>query len=344
MAGVLAQEIAAQPEAVASFLDRQVGPARAIVGKLAPFSYVLVAARGSSDHAALYAQYAWGYLARLPVAGAAPSLHTIYNRPPRFADALVVGISQSGQSPDVVAVVADARKQGRPTIAVTNDPASPLGQAADHVIELGTTEQSIAATKTYTCQLAAMALLGALLSRDEANLEELRRLPAAMGLTLDAAMLAAERAAEELREATDLVILARGLNLCTAHEAALKLRELLRLHTYPFSAADFRHGSIALLDRGLPITMIMPSGATFDDMAALGRQLAAGGGRILAISDDDRARKDARFFLPMARVPEWLSPLVAVLSVQRLVLALAAARGLDPDNPRGLADKVVRTL
>lgn len=345
MAGsVLASEIASQPETVARFLERQLAPARRLVASVGQFSYVLLAARGSSDHAALYAQYLWGYLARLPVALAAPSLHTLYHTPLRLADALVVGISQSGQSPDVVSVVEEGRRQGRPTVAVTNDPASPLARAADHVIELGTSERSIAATKTYTCQLAAMALLGALWSRDERRVDELVHLPQAMQVTLEGAIQPAQAAADLLREAPLLLTIARGLNLGTAHEAALKLRELLRLPTQAFSAADFRHGSIALLTEGLAALLFMPAGAAYDDMAALARDLAAGGARLAVVSDQAAAARDARVWLPTASLPEWLSPLVAVLPAQRLALALAAARGLDPDRPRGLAEKVVRTL
>jgi glutamine---fructose-6-phosphate transaminase (isomerizing) len=140
-----------------------------------------------------------------------------------------------------------------------------------------------------------------------------------------------------------LLTIGRGISLGTAHEAALKLREILRLPTQPFSAADFRHGSIALLTEGLAALLIMPSGAAFDDMATLARDLGAGGARLYAVSDSPAAEAATRVRLPMAAVPEWLSPAVTVLPVQSLALALAAARGLDPDHPRGLADKVVRT-
>src|SRR4051812_14911441 len=183
MASVLAAEIASQPDTIARFLDREVEPTRRVVAQLPRFSYVLLAARGSSDHAGIYAQYLWGFLGGLPVALAAPSLQTLYHTPLRLDDALVIGISQSGQSPDVVSIVEEARRQGRPTLAVTNDPASPLARAADHVIELGADERSIAATKTYTTQLAAVALLGALGARDESRLEELKRVPEAMSRT-----------------------------------------------------------------------------------------------------------------------------------------------------------------
>jgi glucosamine--fructose-6-phosphate aminotransferase (isomerizing) len=343
MASVLAAEIASQPDTIARFLDREVEPTRRVVAQLPRFSYVLLAARGSSDHAGIYAQYLWGVLGGLPVALAAPSLHTLYRSPLRLDDALVIGISQSGQSPDVVSIIEEAARQGRPSLAVTNDPSSPLARAAGHVIELGATERSIAATITYTTQLTAVALLGALWSRDEARLAELVRLPEAMQRTLAGADEPAARAAALLRETPLLLTIARGIALGTAHEAALKLRELLRLPTQPFSAADFRHGSIALLTRELAALLLMPSGAAFADMMALARDLHAGGAQLFAISDAPEVDPLVRVRLPIASVPEWLSPPVAVLPVQSLALALAAERGLDPDHPRGLADKVVRT-
>jgi glucosamine--fructose-6-phosphate aminotransferase (isomerizing) len=339
---VLVTEMESQPETVARFFDRQLGPARQLVASLPPFTHVLLAARGSSDHAGIYAQYLWGLLGGLPVALAAPSLHTLYRAQLRLDGALCIGISQSGQSPDVVSVVEEGRRQGRPTIAITNDPASPLARAADHVIELGAVERSIAATKTYTTQLAAVAMLGALWSRDEKNVTELARLPEAMARTLTDAVPAAGRAGEELASAPLLITIARGLTLGTAHEAALKLRELVRLPTQPFSAADFRHGSIALVGEGFPCLLIMPSGAAYDDMTALAKELNSVT-KVYAISNDPGAAAHSHIVLPMAAVPEWLSPPVAVLPAQRLALAIAAARGLDPDNPRGLLNKVVRT-
>jgi glucosamine--fructose-6-phosphate aminotransferase (isomerizing) len=341
---VLASEIASQPDTVGRFFDRQLEPARKLISGLPNFSYVMLAARGSSDHTGLYAQYLWGIMAGLPVALAAPSLNTLYRRSLRLDDALVVGISQSGQSPDIVAVVEEGRRQGRPTISVTNDPNSPLARAADHVIALDAPEKSIAATKTYTSQLAAVALLGAVWSRDLKRLDELKSLPAAMERTLAGASEPAARAAAELKDAGMFTALARGLSLGTAHEAALKLRELARLPTQGYSAADFRHGPIAVLAQGLPVLMVMPSGDTFDDMADLERQLHAGGAHVYVVSDDPRVAPTARVHLPTAPVSEWMSPLVSVLPVQKLAVALTYARGLDPDNPRGLPQKVVRTL
>ncbi len=347
MASTLVAEIASQGSEIARLLERQVDPVRRLVRELPPFSYVVVAARGSSDHAAAYARYIWGALAGLQVVSAAPSLHTLYKAPMRYDGALVVGISQSGQSPDVVAVIEEARRQGRPTLALTNDTASPLARVADHVIDLcASPEQSIAATKTYTCQLTAVAMLGAAwAAQPDARFDELLAIPTAVARTLEGAAAPAAQAATRLRDATTVLPIARGINYATACEMALKLRELLRLSTHAFSAADFRHGSIALVTDRLPMALIMPRGAAFADMVTLAGELRARQGDLTVISDDEAVGAQADSFLPLvASVPEWLSPLTAILPAQLLAVELACVKGLDPDRPRGLADKVVRTL
>ena len=185
MTSLLEEEIASQPRVVARLLDHELAHIQRTVAALPPFRYVVIAARGSSDHAALYAKYAWGALAGYSVALAAPALYTLYGAPPRLEGALVIGISQSGQSPDIVAVVEEAKRQGCPTLAICNDAASPLAAAADTAINLHAgAERSVAATKTYTAELVTMAALAACLSRDPARLDELRRLPAAMEAAL----------------------------------------------------------------------------------------------------------------------------------------------------------------
>src|SRR5258708_2436816 len=158
MASLLEQEIYSQPEVIARLLERESVHIAQVVAQLPPFNYVLIAARGTSDHAATYATYSWATLAGYPVALATPSLHTLYKMSPRMEGALVVGISQSGQSPDIIAVLQEAKRQGRPTLAITNDSTSPLATMADHVIELHSgPERTLAPTKTYTSQLTVIA-------------------------------------------------------------------------------------------------------------------------------------------------------------------------------------------
>src|SRR5712691_2207714 len=344
MASLLEQEIWSQPEVITRLLEREIRHVEQIVAQLPAFDYVLIAARGSSDHAATYAKYAWTTLAGYPVALAAPSLLTMYKAPPRLAGALVVGISQSGQSPDIVAVLEEGKRQGRPTLAITNDGTSPLATTADHVVELHVgPERSVAATKTYTAQLAVMALFAAFWSGDRDRLASIQSLPQALETTLQGASEIAQRV-ERYRYMDRCVIIGRGYNYATSFELALKLKELTYVMASSYSSADFRHGPIATVENGLPVFLIMPAGATFDDMLELAQDLRQRGAELLVISESEEALALARTALSIAPgVPEWLSPLSAIIPGQLVALHLALAKGLNPDVPRGL-QKVTRTL
>lgn len=341
---LLEEEIASQPEVIGNLLAREIEHIGEIAAQLPPFEYVMIAARGSSDHAAVYAKYAWGGLAGRSVALASPSLHTLYETSPRLDGALVVGVSQSGQSPDILAVVAEGKRQGRPTLAITNDGASPLAAAADHVVELHAgNERSVAATKTYTTQLAVMATFAAVWSGSQERLAELRRLPDALERTLKGAAGVAQRT-ERYRYMDGCVVIGRGYNLATAFELALKLKELTYVMAIPYSSADFRHGPIATIDEGSAAILVMPEGRALDDLLALARELRYRGAELLVISDAPQALECATVALPLAAsTPEWLSPVTAIVPGQVLALHLALAKGLDPDAPRGLR-KVTRTL
>lgn len=344
MTSVLEQEIGSQSAVIAHLLERETQHIQEIVTRLPAFEYVMIAARGSSDHAATYAKYAWSALARYPVALAAPSLHTLYQTPPRLTGALVVGISQSGQSPDIVAVLEEGKQQGRPTVAITNDTASPLAALADHVVDLHAgPERSIAATKTYMAELAVIAAFAVAWSGDRERLAELHLLPRALETTIQGTLDSAQRV-ERYRSLDQCVVIGRGYNYATALELALKLKEVAYVMAVPYSSADFRHGPIATIQSGALAILIMPAGKTFDDLLDLARELRQRGAELLVISDADEALTLATTTLPLvAPVPEWLSPLPAILPGQWLALSLALAKGLDPDVPRGL-QKVTRTF
>jgi glucosamine--fructose-6-phosphate aminotransferase (isomerizing) len=343
MTSLLEQEIMSQPTVIAHLLEQEIDRIGAIAAKIPPFNYVVIAARGSSDHAALYAKYAWAALGGYPVALATPSLHTLYGMPPRMEGALVIGISQSGQSPDIIAVVEAARQQGRPTLAITNDGESPLARVADDVIQLHVgQERSVAATKTYTAELVVLAAFAAHLSGSSERLAELRRVPEACAATLSLTGPLAERA-ERYRYATACTTIGRGYNYATAVELALKLKELTYVMATAYSSADFRHGPIATVEVGSPVILVMPSGKTYDDLAKLAGELALRGAELLIISNVSSALEQSRTALPFTDiVPEWLSPIPAVIPGQVLALRLALVKGLDPDIPRGL-QKVTRT-
>jgi glutamine---fructose-6-phosphate transaminase (isomerizing) len=344
MTSLLHQEIASQPEVIARLLERETQHIQQIVAHLPPFDYVLIAARGSSDHAATYAKYAWTTLAGYPIALAAPSLLTMYHAPMRLAHALVVGISQSGQSPDIIAVLEEGKRQGRPTLAITNDGASPLAAVADHVIELHAgAEKSVAATKTYTAQLTVMALFAAALRGQAQHMEELQQLPTAIEAALQLSAPLAQ-SIERYRYMDRCITIGRGYNYATSFELALKLKELTYVMATAYSSADFRHGPIATIENGLPVFLVMPLGATFADMLELAQDLRQRGAELLIISESAHALSLARTALPIpAGMPEWLSPLIAIIPGQLVALHLALAKGLNPDIPRGL-HKVTRTL
>ena len=344
MTSLLAEEIASQPEAISRLIDREAERVQALVATLPPVDFAVIAARGTSDHAAIYAQYAWGGIAGLPVALATPSLYTIYHTPPRMRGALVVGISQSGESPDIVGVLEEGRRQGRPTIAITNNEQSPLARVADHVIPLHAgPERSVAATKTYTTQLTAIALLAAAFAGRQDRLDELRRLPDTVSATLDSASVLAPRA-ERYRFMEQCVVLGRGFAYPSALELALKLKELTYVQAQAYSSADFRHGPIATIGAGSPVVLLMPRGEAFADMLELAHELWARGAELLVASDDPTATALATTALPLpVTLPEWLSPITAIVPGQLFALHLTLVRGLDPDRPRGL-QKVTRTL
>jgi glucosamine--fructose-6-phosphate aminotransferase (isomerizing) len=348
---ILEKEIFEQPAVIARLLERETEN----VGRLAAdlkgrFDYVLIAARGTSDNAARYAQYLLGAYNQLPVALATPSLFTMYRQPPQLAGALVVGISQSGQSPDIVSVVTEGRKQGRPTLALTNDVASPLAQAAEYCVPLHAgPERAVAATKTYTSALAALALLSSSLSdhghggaQDE-RMAELRRLPERLSQTL-AGLTPVLSRVERYRYMSHCAVIGRGYNYATCFEIALKIKELTRVVAEPYSSADFRHGPIAMIHDGFPVILVAPEGAVLADICDLITDLQHLGAEQLIISEDARLLEDAHLALPIpADVPEWLTPLVAVLPGQLFALTLAQVKGLDPDEPVGLS-KVTETL
>lgn len=344
MPSLLEQEIWSQPDGIVRLLEREISHVRKIIDALPPFDYVLIAARGSSDHAATYAKYVWATLAGYPVALATPSLYTLYKTVPRLNGAFVVGISQSGQSPDILAVLEEARKQGRPTLAITNDGASPLASIADHVIELQVgLEQSVAATKTYTAQLAVIALFAALWSGKEQHITAVKTLPSVLAATLHINIDMAEKM-ERYRYMDRCVVIGRGYNYATAFELALKLKELTSLMATAYSSADFRHGPIATIRDDMAVILCMPSGATFDDMLDLAGELQQRGAELLVISESQRALSlgKTRLHLPNP-VAEWLSPIPMILPGQLMALYLTLAKGLDPDRPYGL-HKVTRTL
>lgn len=347
----LLDEIREQPEVAARILAQQAASIAAIAEALRGrrIQGVMIAARGTSDHAAIYAQYLFGAFHRLPVALAAPALFSVYGMPPRLSGWLVLGISQSGASPDVVAVVASAREQGAATIAVTNAPDSDLGRAAEFVVDVcAGAERAVAATKTYTAELLSIAMLACAMESDASASnpwgapDELRaaleRVPDALASALKAEP-AAQAAAGDRAGIEQCVVLGRGFEYATAREWALKLKELAQLGADPYSAADFQHGPLALVEPGYPVLAVATRGRTAAGVAELLARLRRDHGvDLLVISDDEEIRDLGTASIPVPAVlPEWLIPVASIVPAQLFAYHLTRANGLDPDRPRWIS-------
>ena len=306
-------------------------------------SHIVVAARGTSDNVGRYAKYLLGAVNGLTVGLATPSLFTIYKQVPNFRDALVLGISQSGQSPDIVAVLDEGQKQSALTVAITNDVQSPLASKAAYTLNMNAgSEESVAATKTYTSSLMVVAMLSAALAESTPMWEQLATIPAAAQQILGLNLSAVE-AATRWRFADRCVVIGRGYNYATAYELALKLKELAQIIAEPYSPADLLHGPFAIVERDFPVLVIAPHGVIQPNILELLKELHHAGADTLIISDDQETLTfgDARLHLPVS-VPEWLSPITTVIAGQLFALNLTAIKKLDIDRPRGL-HKVTRT-
>jgi len=341
----LREEILEQPERLSHLLESQQETARKIAQTIRErqIHYVVIAARGTSDNAARYATYLWGAFNALPVALATPSLFTYYQSPPKMRAALVVGISQSGQSPDIVQVIEEGKRQGCLTLAITNAADSPLAQTAEYHFDIcAGVEKAVAATKTYTAQLMAIAMLSAALAGESALWDDLHRLPEwSQAVFQNEEKI--EQAVQRYRYMERCAVLGRGYNYATAFEWALKLKELTYVAAEPYSSADFLHGPIAMVQEGFPVLIAAPQGKIFPSVWQTLQQLQHLRAETVLISNDWQALRQATTALPIPEgVPEWLSPLVSIIPAQLFTLYLTLAKGYDPDRPRTIF-KVTRT-
>ena len=337
---LMAAEITEQPQVWRRLLDDGRGPIQAAAAQIAAAAprFVLFVARGTSDHAALYAKYLVEINHGLPAGLVSPSTMTVYGAQPDLRDVLYVAVSQSGGSPDLVRSVEVARAQGALTVAVTNNPASDLAAAAEiHIDVLAGAEKSVAATKSYTAELLALQLL---LGRD--NDGGVDALPDLGEQVLAAGELVRE-VAQRYRFAQRLIATARGYSYPTAREAALKLMETSYLSTQAFSGADLLHGPLATVDPQVPVLAVVPEGAGGQAMAPVLERLAERHADVFGVGAPTALAGLAGGIALPSGVSDELSPLLEILPLQQLALHLALARGGDPDQPRGLR-KVTETL
>ncbi len=328
----MAAEMAEQPEVIERlFARREQILAELRAGLPADPAGVVLVARGSSDNAAVYGRYLLALAARRPVALAAPSLHTLYQGRFDLRGYVVVAASQSGETPEIVSTFESLIEAGGVGVAVTNDSSSPLGDAARLVVELDAgPELAVPATKTFTAQLAAFALIAEAAGEVAHRPEELGAVGSAMRAVLDdpePARLAAGR----LSDAAGLIVAGRGFLYSVALESALKLKESALVLAEGYSAADLRHGPIAVLERDWPVLTLSTPGRAAEDLRALVAELGERGIHPLRLDVDPEAD------LTIPSCPETLAPFPAAVRAQQLALELALAHGINPDQPAGLS-------
>jgi glucosamine--fructose-6-phosphate aminotransferase (isomerizing) len=306
--------------------------------------YVFLVARGTSDNAGRYANYLWGAHNQIPMALATPSLFTIYEKPPLLRNALVVSISQSGKSPDLISVVKEGRRQGCTTLSITNAPDSPLAEESDFVLDVcADIEVATAATKSYTAELMAVAMISAALSGDPKRWQELEMVSSWAEETLRLDDMIA-RQSLRYRYMQRCVCLGRGFNYCTAFEWALKMKEMAYIAAEPYSTADFLHGPIALVEQGFPVMAVAPSGKVFAAIREpLKQMIEKYKVELAVISDNEEVLDLAQMPIPLPKgIPEWISPILSIIPGQLFAYHLTRHRGINPEAPR-IITKITET-
>ncbi|MDP8959730.1 MAG: SIS domain-containing protein [Actinomycetota bacterium] len=335
---LMAAEIAEQPEAVARVVADP-APFREACARARGWGarFTIYAARGTSDNAAVYGKYLAAIVGGMPAGMATPSALTLYGADIDFRRCLVIGISQSGQTPDVAGYLGRARTGGAYTVAITNEQESPLAEAADFVLATRAgAEQAVPATKTYTTQLAALAMLWAAWAKREDLIEALQAEVAPAMRKVVGLEENVMGVARRYRSTDRLLATARGFNYATALEAALKLKESCYLSVLAYSAADLMHGPVALAGEDLPALLFAARGPAYQVMVDVAKDLQGRGAELVVVGNGAQALELAGAAIELPEVAEELSPLLAVLPAQLLAYHLALEKGIDPDRPRGL--------
>lgn len=331
-------EIQEQPVALARCL-KDLGTVREVVKAIRSqnINFVYIVARGTSDHAAVYGKYLMEMILGIPVALAASSVLTVYQRDVKLKNTLVIGISQSGKAADALEVIKNANAQGAITMTITNAPDSPLAKEAKfHLFCDAGLEISVAATKTFTSEMLLLAELVAEWAADANFKKDLAQVPEKIAHTLELSKNIADKVVR-YRFMNECFVLARGINYAIALETALKIQETNYVRAKAFATSDFLHGPIAMVNRELPIFVLAPSGPSLNDLQAMIEKLQQNQAELVIISNQKEllAQGACSFAIPDTD-NDAISPFLNVVVAQMFACQLALVKGLNPDSPRGL--------
>ncbi|MBS7262815.1 MAG: SIS domain-containing protein [Eubacteriales bacterium] len=334
---IMEQEIRQQSDALKTCGESNRGTIRELAATASRrgVDNVVIAARGSSDHAANYFKYLTEIFAGLPVASAAPSVLTVYDGKLDLSHSLVVGVSQSGEAADVLAVMERAAADGAVTATLTNEPTSRLAAAARFSMLMNVGKEiSVAATKTFTAEMYALGLLAAELSDSSELKSQLSAVPSLVGEVI-ARKAGIDAAADRWIRRSDCYVLGRGISYPAAQEIGLKLQETSYIKARSYAISDFYHGPFAVIDEAATVLVVAPKDKTARDAADMTARIHAAGADVTLFTDDEAAADcAAKVLLPVC--PEFVSPFVYTVAGQLFACRLSVERGLSPDAPRGL--------
>jgi glucosamine--fructose-6-phosphate aminotransferase (isomerizing) len=341
---IMLDEIAEQPAALDKTLRTELPKMSRLVSflKRRDLRLIVLVARGTSDNAALFGRYLLEIMTGIPVSLSAPSVHTLYRRRLLLRDALVVGLSQSGEGTDINSVLESCKKSGAHVVAITNHGRSSMAAIAhDTFVTRTGIERSVAATKTYTSQLMLLHMLADMLSGGRCEplygIPDQARASLALAPRIDSII-------ERYRFMDHCAVVGRGLNYANAYELSIKLMETCYIMAERFSAADFLHGPIAMVQRDFPVILFAPPGKVFRDILAMIVRLKELQADTLVISSERSALKNASCAIEIpVRAPDLYSAIPYIIPGQIFAEKLSLLKGLHPDYPRGLT-KITRTL
>ncbi len=333
------KEIKQQPQVFQNALQSNVNTIKQIVEKLQTknITNVVIAGRGTSDHAGVFAQYMIEYFLGLPVCMAAPSVVTVYRRPLMLKSSLVIAVSQSGMAQDVLEIVKESRRQGGLSISLTNHEDSPLSKEADFFIHLcAGKEESVAATKTFFAQITLLAELVLSWAKAEQYQKEFEEIPNKIQATIQSREVVNAKM-QRYRYMNECFVLARGMNYPVAMEAALKLQETCYIKAKAYAISDFYHGPIAMIEKDTPVFLYAPKGECFAEYPAIAEKLNSLGAELIVISDDETMRQYGKCAIAIpSSSHDMLTVFYNTIVAQIIARALADIKARNPDAPRVL--------